>query len=146
MLRKMLCVLSIGVLVVLSLSAVQAKEHRIKTDGKNKKSPIKVLSLNFSDGGGSSVVNPDLYPIRTSVVIKNTSSEDDLKNVDVKLMLQNGAGQTVKEWKKHVGVLKAGATFKLEPGPYYNYNRIPLHAAVEVEHDPVKKDEKGKKE
>lgn len=134
------------IMLVLSvaLTLAAAAKERVKTDGKNKNSPIKVVSLDFSDGGGSSVVNPDLYPIRTSVEIKNTG-KDDLKGVDIKLQLKNGAEETVNEYTQKVGILKAGATYKFEPGQYYNYNRIPLHAAVEIEHDPIEEEKKDDK-
>ncbi|MBI3926439.1 MAG: hypothetical protein HY319_12935 [Armatimonadetes bacterium] len=127
-------------LLVLALSFSAFAKERIKTDGKNPKvSPIKVTKLDFSDGGGSSVVQPDLYPIMVSATIQNTSKEDELKNVVFHLQLKNGADDVLQDFTKTVGALKPGASFSYDADPYYNYNRIPLHADVLVEHDPIEK-------
>ena len=61
--------------------------------------------------------------IRMSTVVKNTSTEDDLKNVLIKLQLRNLAGEVVQEWTKNIAVMKKGATVEFDPGGvYYNYS------------------------
>merc|ERR1712146_146734 len=93
---------------------------KIKTDGNNKESPIKVQKLDFQDSGyGQPGPNSE---IRMSTVVKNTSAEDDLKNVLIKLQLRNLAGEVVQEWTKNLAVMKKGATVEFDPGGvYYNY-------------------------
>ena len=50
--------------------------ERIKTDGTNKNSPIKVDNLQFQDSGYG-LPGPNAE-IRTSVTVRNTSKEDDI--------------------------------------------------------------------
>lgn len=134
-------------LLLLCLSLVTAPvlaKKRIKTDGKNKESPIKVQKLDFQDSGyGQPGPNSE---IRMSTVVKNTSKEDDLKNVVITLQLRNLAGEVVQDWTKKIPSMKKGAVVEFDPGGvYYNYSFNNLSATVEVEHDEVEK-EKDKKE
>lgn len=129
--------------LVFVTSPVWAK--RIKTDGKNKNSPVSVMKLDFMDSGyGNPGPNSE---IRVSTVVKNGSKEDDLKNVVIKLQLKNLAGEVVQEWTKNMPVFKKGSQVEFDPGGiYYNYSFNNLQAAVEIEHDEVVKEkEEGKK-
>ena len=115
---------------------------KVITDGKSKKSPIKVEETNFQDSGyGMPGPNAE---IRISTKIKNTSKEDDVKNVVLKLQLKMGGGSVVQEWKKNIPVMKKGAVVEFDPGAvYYNYSFNNLQPGVEIEHDEIeKKDEK----
>ena len=131
--------------MVLSLVSLvtAAEKKKIKTDGKNKKSPIKVERLDFQDSGyGQPGPNAE---IRMSTAISN-AGKDELKGVVLHLQLKNLAGEVVKEWVHQVGVMKAGAKVDFAPdGVYYNYSFNNLQAGVEVEHDPIEKDEDKKK-
>jgi hypothetical protein len=119
--------------------------ERIKTDGTNKNSPIKVDNLDFQDSGYG-LPGPNAE-IRTSVTVRNTSKEDDLKNVVIKLQLSLPDGDVVQEWTKNMPVMKKGEVVQFEPGAiYYNYSFNNLRAGVEVEHDkPEEKKEDEKK-
>lgn len=134
---------SLGLLLALFVVSAPAwAGERIKTDGKNKDSPIKVLDLAFQDSGYG-LPGPNAE-IRTSCKVQNSSKEDDLKNVTIKLQLKMMDGSVVKEWTKNIPVMKKGAIVEFDPGAvYYNYSFNGLKGAVEVEHDkPVKKEEK----
>jgi len=119
--------------------------ERIKTDGTNKNSPIKVDNLQFQDSGYG-LPGPNAE-IRTSVTVRNTSKEDDLKNVVIKLQLSLPGGDIVQEWSKNMPTMKKGEVVEFDPGAvYYNYSFNNLQAGVEVEHDkPEEKKEDEKK-
>jgi len=119
--------------------------ERIKTDGTNKISPIKVDNLQFQDSGYG-LPGPNAE-IRTSVTVRNTSKEDDLKNVVIKLQLSLPGGDIVQEWSKNLPTMKKGEVVEFDPGAvYYNYSFNNLQAGVEVEHDkPEEKKEDEKK-
>lgn len=130
-----------GLLVaVLIVSATSLAAERIKTDGKNKESPIKVTELNFQDSGYG-LPGPNAE-IRLSTVVQNSSKEDDLKNVVIHLQLKMPDGDVVQEWTKNMAVMKKGAVVEFDPGAvYYNYSFNNLAPAVMVEHDKVEKKE-----
>ena len=136
---------TLGLLLCVALLSAPVLAKKIKTDGNNKESPIKVQKLDFQDSGyGQPGPNSE---IRMSTVVKNTSAEDDLKNVLIKLQLRNLAGEVVQEWTKTLAVMKKGATVEFDPGGvYYNYSFNNLKATVEVEHDEVEKEDKKDKE
>ena len=136
---------NLGLLLCVALLSAPVLAKKIKTDGNNKESPIKVQKLDFQDSGyGQPGPNSE---IRMSTVVKNTSAEDDLKNVLIKLQLRNLAGEVVQEWTKNLAVMKKGATVEFDPGGvYYNYSFNNLKATVEVEHDEVEKEDKKDKE
>ena len=119
--------------------------ERIKTDGTNKNSPIKVDNLQFQDSGYG-LPGPNAE-IRTSVTVRNTSKEDDLKNVVIKLQLSLPGGDVVQEWSKNLPTMKKGEVVEFDPGAvYYNYSFNNLQAGIEVEHDkPEEKKEDEKK-
>ena len=119
--------------------------ERIKTDGTNKNSPIKVDNLQFQDSGYG-LPGPNAE-IRTSVTVRNTSKEDDLKNVVIKRQLSLPGGDIVQEWSKNLPTMKKGEVVEFDPGAvYYNYSFNNLQAGVEVEHDkPEEKKEDEKK-
>ena len=95
--------------------------ERIKTDGTNKNSPIKVDNLQFQDSGYG-LPGPNAE-IRTSVTVRNTSKEDDLKNVVIKLQLSLPGGDIVQEWSKNLPTMKKGEVVEFDPGAvYYNYS------------------------
>lgn len=124
--------------VVLGLPAWAAE--KIKTDGKNKDSPIKVVKLDFQDSGYG--LPSPTAEIRISTTIQNSSKEDDLKNVVIKLQLKNLEGDVVQEWTKNLPLMKKGTTIEFQPdGIYYNYSFNNLQGGVEVEHDKVEKAE-----
>lgn len=125
---------SAAVLLAIGLATATCWAERIKTDGTNKQSPIKVQQLDFQDSGyGQPGPSSE---IRISTVIKNASAEDDLKNVVLKLQLKNLAGDVVQEWTKNIPLLKKGATVQFDPGAvYYNYTFNNLQSGVAVEHD-----------
>ena len=86
---------TLGLLLCVALLSAPVLAKKIKTDGNNKESPIKVQKLDFQDSGyGQPGPNSE---IRMSTVVKNTSAEDDLKNVLIKLQLRNLAGEVVQE-------------------------------------------------
>ena len=133
-------------LLIFSVCGMALAKEKIKTDGKNKKSPIKVTKLDFMDSGyGQPGPNSE---IRISTAIQN-SGKDELKNVVLHLQLKNLAGDVVKEWVHKVGSMKGGAAVTYAPdGVYYNYSFNNLSGGVMVEHDPVeeKDDKKDKKD
>jgi hypothetical protein len=114
---------------------------RVKTDGKNKNSPISVQDFSFRDSGyGQPSATAE---IRMSVTVKNTSKEDDLKNVVIKLQAKNLAGDVVKEFEKSMPTMKKGEVVTFEAPLWVNYSFNNLQGAVEIEHDEVeKKDDK----
>lgn len=116
--------------------------ERIKTDGKNKESPIKIVSLDFQDSGyGMPGPNAE---IRISTKVQNSSTTDDLKNVKIFLQLKNLEGDVVQEWTKSVPLMKKGTTIEFQPdGVFYNYSMNNLQGAVMVEHDKVEKPADG---
>ena len=134
-----------ALLAILFLTATVWAVERIKTDGTNKNSPIKVDNLEFQDSGYG-LPGPNAE-IRTSVTVRNTSKEDDLKNVVIKLQLKVPGGDGVQEWTKNMPTMKKGEVVQFEPGAiYYNYSFNNLQAGVEVEHDkPEEKKEDEKK-
>ncbi len=112
--------------------------EKIKTDGKNKESPIKVVKMDFQDSGYG-LPSPNAE-IRMSTTVQNTSKEDDLKNVVIHLQLKNLEGDVVQEWTKTIPLMKKGSTVEVSPdGVYYNYSFNNLQGAVMVEHDKVEK-------
>ncbi len=133
----------LGVLLTLALLSIPVWAKRIKTDGKNKESPIKIVSLDFMDSGyGNPGPNSE---IRISTKVQNTSSEDDLRHVVIHLQLKNLAGEVVQEWTKNIPVMKKGAVVEFEPdGVYYNYSFNNLSGAVMVEHDEIEEEEDSK--
>ncbi len=118
---------------------VQAQQPKagqmVTTDGTNKKSPIKIVKLDFSDSTtpGATFVGE----VRTSVTIQNSSKDKTLNKVTLKLSLNNLAGQSVQEWTKNVGVLKPGQSYSFTPDPpiWYNYQKIQVQPKVSVEHE-----------
>ena len=138
---------ALGVLLaILFVTAPGWAKERIRTDGTNKESPIKVDDVSFQDSGYG-LPGPNAE-IRTSTTIRNSSKEDDLKNVTIKLQLMLPGGDIVKEWEKTIPLMKKGAVVEFDPGGgYYNYSFNNLQAGVEVEHDKPeeKKDEKEDK-
>lgn len=125
-------------LILLSVLAAPAWAQRVKTDGKSKDSPIKVVQLNFQDSGyGQPGPNAE---IRISTTIQNSSTTDDLKNVVIHLQLKNLAGEVVQEWTKNVPVMKKNTTVEFQPDAvFYNYTFNNVQGAVMVEHDKVEK-------
>lgn len=118
--------------------------ERVKTDGKSKESPIKVLRLDFQDSGYG-LPSPNAE-IRIATAIQNSSPTDDLKNVVIHLQLKNLEGDVVQEWKKNLPVMKKGTTVEFQPdGIYYNYTFNNLQGAVLVEHDKVEKPDDAEK-
>lgn len=138
---------ALGLLLAFAFVSAPCLAEKIKTDGKNKNSPIKVESLDFQDSGyGQPSPNAE---IRMSTKVRNSSNEDDLKNVVIKLQLKMLDGDVVQEWTKNIPLMKKGALVEFDPGGvYYNYSFNNLQPAVEVEHDKVEKkeDEKEKKD
>lgn len=131
--------------LVFVMAPVWAAE-RIKTDGTNKNSPIKIDSLDFMDSGYG-LPGPNAE-IRTSVTVRNTSREDDLKNVVIKLQMKLPGGDVVQEWTQKLPTMKKGEVVTFDPGTvYYNYSFNNLQPAVEVEHDkPEEKKGEEKKD
>lgn len=129
---------SIGLLLALLMVAAPAWAERVKTDGKSKDSPIKVVDIAFLDSGYG-LPGPNAE-VRTSCKVQNSSKEDDLKNVVIKLQLKIGDGTVVQEWTKNVPVMKKGTVVEFDPGAvYYNYSFNGLKADVLVEHDKPEK-------
>lgn len=137
---------TLGILLALLFFAAPSwAGERIRTDGTNKESPIKVNNTQFQDSGYG-LPGPNAE-IRVSTVIANSSKEDDLKNVIIRLQLTLPGGDVVQEWTKNMSVLKKGETVEFDPGAvYYNYSFNNLQPSVEVEHDKPeeKKEEKEK--
>ena len=128
--KRALAALALCAVVALPAWAVE----RIKTDGKSKDSPIKVLKLDFQDSGYG-LPSPNAE-IRISTTVQNSSTKDDLKNVVIHLQLKNLEGDVVQEWTKNIPVMKKGTTVEFQPdGIYYNYSFNNLQGAVMVEHD-----------
>ena len=112
----------------------------IKTDGKNKESPIKVTALNYYDSGYGKY-NAE---VRVSCSIQN-AGKDELKKVTLKLQIINGDKLVIQEWKQPIGVMKPNQVYNYNPGVWYNSQGIMLQGKVEVEHEEVpKKDDKAK--
>lgn len=131
---------SLGVLLSLLFLVSPCLAKKIKTDGSNKESPIKVASIDFQDSGYGQP--GPTSEIRMSTKIINSSKEDDLKGVIFKLQLKNLDGDVIKEWTRSLSVMKKGAIVVFDPGGvYYNYSFNNLQAAVEVEHDEVEKED-----
>lgn len=124
-------------LVLAAWNTVQAQApgQMVTTDGTNKKSPIKIVELPFSDSTtpGANYVGE----VRTSVTIQNSSKDKTLNKVSLKLRLVNLAGENVMEWPKQVGTLKPGQKFTFTPDPpiWYNYQKIQVQPKVEVTHE-----------
>jgi hypothetical protein len=132
--RKALTGLLIGTVLALPVWAAE----KIKTDGKNKDSPIKVVKMDFQDSGYG-LPSPNAE-IRISTTIQNTSPTDDLKNVIIHLQLKNLEGDVVQEWTKNLPLMKKGTTVEFQPDAvYYNYTFNNLQGGVMVEHDKVEK-------
>ncbi len=132
LMRKALTGLLMCAVLALPVFAVD----RVKTDGKNKDSPIKVLKLDFQDSGYG--LPGPTAEIRVSTTIQNSSTTDDLKNVVIHLQLKNLEGDVVQEWTKNLPVMKKGTTVEFQPDAvYYNYTFNNLQGAVMVEHDKV---------
>ncbi len=125
-------------LVLLSVLVAPAWAQRVKTDGKSKDSPIKVVQLNFQDSGYGQP--GPTAEIRISTTVQNSSATDDLKNVVIHLQLKNLAGEVVQEWTKNLPLMKKNTTVEFQPDSiYYNYTFNNLQGAVMVEHDKVEK-------
>lgn len=132
LLRRALTGLLMCAVLALPVLAVE----RVKTDGKSKDSPIKVLKLDFQDSGYG--LPGPTAEIRVSTTIQNSSTTDDLKNVVIHLQLKNLEGDVVQEWTKNLPVMKKGTTAEFQPDAiYYNYTFNNLQGAVMVEHDKV---------
>lgn len=122
--------------LVCSVFTLPVWADKVKTDGKNKDSPIKVLKMDFSDSGYG-LPSPNAE-IRLSTTIQNSSTTDDLKNVVIHLQLKNLEGDVVQEWTKNLALMKKGTTAEFTPdGIYYNYSFNNLQGAVMVEHDKI---------
>jgi len=118
--------------------------ERVTTDGKSKDSPIRVDDLYFQDSGYG-LPSPQAE-IRMSVHIRNSSKEDDVKNVLIKLELKNLDGEVVQKWEKMIPVMKKGAVVEFDPGGvYYNYSFNNVQPAVVIEHDEIEKKDADKK-
>lgn len=127
-----------GLLVCAVLGLPVWAAEKIKTDGKNKDSPIRVVKLDFQDSGYG--LPGPTAEIRISTTVQNSSKEDDLKNVTIRLQLKNLEGDVVQEWTKNLPLMKKGTTVEFQPdGIYYNYTFNNLQGAVLVEHDKVEK-------
>ena len=112
--------------------------ERIKTDGKNKDSPIKIVKFDFQDSGFG--LPGPTAEVRISTTVQNSSTTDDLKNVIIHLQLKNLAGDVVQEWTKNLPVMKKGTTIEFYPDALYtNFSFNNLQGAVMVEHDKVEK-------
>lgn len=136
--RKILTGLLLCAVMALPVLAVE----RIKTDGKSKDSPIKVLKLDFQDSGYG--LPGPTAEIRISTTVSNASKTDDLKNVVIHLQLKNLEGDVVQEWTKSIPLMKKGTTVEFQPdGIYYNYTFNNLQGAVLVEHDKVEEKPEG---
>lgn len=132
-----------GLLMLCVLVAPAWGVEKVKTDGKSKDSPIKVVKLDFTDSGyGMPGPNAE---IRISTTVQNSSPTDDLKNVVIHLQLKNLAGDVVQEWTKNLPLMKKNTTVEFDPGTvFYNYSLNNLQGAVLVEHDKVEKPEDKK--
>lgn len=134
----------LGMIVALALIAAPAWAERVKTDGTNKDSPIKVSIDEFVDAGYG-LPGPQAT-IRMKATVKNTSREHDLRNVTVELQLVNLEGDVVKKWTKNISLLKKNGSQTVDSdGIYYNNTFNNLKGKVQVSHDkPKKKEEKAK--
>lgn len=129
-LKRALTGLMLCAVVALPAWAVE----RIKTDGKSKDSPIKIIKMDFQDSGYG-LPSPNAE-IRISTTVQNSSTKDDLKNVVIHLQLKNLEGDVVQEWTKNLPLMKKGTTVEFQPdGIYYNYSFNNLQGGVMVEHD-----------
>ncbi|MCA9795082.1 MAG: hypothetical protein KC910_24910 [Candidatus Eremiobacteraeota bacterium] len=131
-----------GLAAFLTLAVVAgAWAETVKTDGKNKDSPIQVTKLDFYDSGyGQPGPNAE---IRISTTVKNASAEDTLKNVVIHLQLKNLAGDVVQEWVHKAGEMKPGASVSYQPDSiYYNNSFNNVQPGVLVEHDKVEEKKK----
>ena len=129
-LKRALTGLMLCAVVALPAWAVE----RIKTDGKSKDSPIKIVKLDFQDSGYG-LPSPNAE-IRIATTVQNSSTKDDLKNVVIHLQLKNLEGDVVQEWTKNLPLMKKGTTVEFQPdGIYYNYSFNNLQGGVMVEHD-----------
>jgi hypothetical protein len=128
----------VGLLVCTVLGLPVWAAEKVKTDGKNKESPIKIVKMDFQDSGYG-LPSPNAE-IRISATVQNSSTTDDLKNVVIHLQLKNLGGDVVQEWTKNLPLMKKGTTVEFQPdGIYYNYSFNNLQGAVMVEHDKVEK-------
>lgn len=129
--------------LMLTALMLPAGADTITTDGTNADSPIKVYGTDFFDNGFGTPGNT--ATIRISTNIRNSSKEDALENVVIKLQLKNGNGKVVEEWSKKVGTLAPGKVSSFEnPGVYYNYTYYSLQPNVVVTHDEVEEEEEEK--
>jgi hypothetical protein len=130
--RKVLTAFLLCSVVTMPLWAAE----RVKTDGKNKDSPIRVLKMDFQDSGYG--LPGPTAEIRISTTVQNSSTTDDLKNVVIHLQLKNLDGDVVQEWTKNLPVMKKNTTVEFSPDAiYYNYTFNNLQGGVMVEHDKV---------
>jgi hypothetical protein len=137
---------TLGILLALLFVAAPAwAKERIKTDGTNRDSPIKIDDTHFQDSGYG-LPGPNAE-IRLSTTVRNTSKEDDLKNVTIKLQLKMAGGDVVEEWTKEIPVMKKGTVVEFDPGGvYYNYSFNNLQPSVEIEHDKPEEKKEEKKD
>lgn len=115
--------------------AKKAKGGPVTTDGKDGKSPLRIIDMPYSD---TSIPGRFEGLVRTSAVLSNTGKKD-ITNVSMKLSVCNYNGDPYYTWEQHAAVIKAGDTYNFQPNPevWHNFTGIVLQPKMTIVHDAV---------
>lgn len=117
-----------------------SQPSKVSTDGTNRQSPVKVVSVTLTDttpdsyylSGQGSGVDPD--EVRVTTVIKNTSGRN-LNNITIHVIIYDLTGKQLKEFTKSLAVLTADETYEFAAPGYENTSLALVQAKVKVTHD-----------
>lgn len=127
-------------LACLLTGASVAQPAQVSTDGSNRQSPVKVVSVTLVDttpdsyylSGNGSGVDPD--EVRVTTVIKNTSARN-LNNITIHVNIYDLTGNKLKEFTKHIDVLTPDETYEYAAPGYEDKTLAMVQAKVVVTHD-----------
>ena len=114
--------------------------QQVTTDGTNRQSPVKIVSVQLVDttpdsyylSGDGSGVDPD--EVRVTAVIKNTSSRN-LHNITIHVTIYDLTGKALKTFDKKLGTLTPDETYEFAAPGYSNTSLALVQAKVTVTHD-----------
>jgi hypothetical protein len=132
--------LAAQVALLACLSGAPSLAQPVSTDGTNRQSPVKVVSVTLVDttpdsyylSGSGSGVDPD--EVRVTAVIKNTSSKS-LSNVAIHVQIYDLTGKLLKEYVKNLDILTPDETYEYAAPGYENVSLALVQAKVVVTHD-----------
>ncbi len=130
---------TLACLVCLLHTPAFAQPAKVTTDGTNRQSPVKVVSVTLTDSTPDSFylsgnTGGSQSEVRVSTAIKNTSGQN-LSNITIKVTIYDLTDKKLAEYTKNLAMLTADEVYEYHSPTFENTSLALVQARVTVTHD-----------